>query len=67
MITAARSLRVVRLGYAYMGLNLKTIYREPAALFFVVVVPDHVPGHLLVVADVRDPDPRRRRRAPCRW
>ena len=39
MITAARSLRVVRLGYAYMGLNLKTIYREPAALFFVVVFP----------------------------
>ena len=31
--------RTVRLGFFYMLLNLKTIYRQPAALFFVVAFP----------------------------
>ena len=43
MIAAAadysRWLRVLRLGYAYMRLQLKVIVREPAALFFVAIFP----------------------------
>lgn len=31
--------RTLRLGFFYMLLNLKTIYRQPAALFFVVAFP----------------------------
>ena len=31
--------RTARLGFFYMLLNLKTIYRQPAALFFVVAFP----------------------------
>ena len=36
---ATNVLRTVRLGFFYMVLNLKTIYRQPAALFFVVAFP----------------------------
>jgi ABC-2 type transport system permease protein len=38
-VSYANSLRTLRLGFAYMTLNLKTIYRQPAALFFVVAFP----------------------------
>ena len=31
--------RTLRLGYAYTLLNLKTVYREPAAVFFMVLFP----------------------------
>lgn len=38
-MSTANAMRTVRLGFAYMLLNLKTIYRQPAALFFVVAFP----------------------------
>lgn len=34
-----RWLRIVRLGFAYMQLSLKTTLREPAAIFFIVIFP----------------------------
>lgn len=39
VIDLARSLRIVRLGFAYMGLSLKTTLREPAAVFFIIFFP----------------------------
>lgn len=38
-MSAAGAARVLRLGCAYLGINLRTVYREPAALFFIVVFP----------------------------
>ena len=38
-MTVVNAVRTLRLGFAYMVLNLKTIYRQPAALFFVVAFP----------------------------
>lgn len=38
-MNAADITRTLRLGFFYMLLNLKTIYRQPAALFFVVAFP----------------------------
>ncbi len=38
-MSAANTVRTLRLGFFYMLLNLKTIYRQPAALFFVVAFP----------------------------
>ena len=38
-MSASNAVRTIRLGFAYMALNLKTIYRQPAALFFVVAFP----------------------------
>ena len=38
-MSPADALRTVRLGFAYLVLNLKVIYRQPAALFFVVAFP----------------------------
>ncbi len=35
----ARWLRVIRLGFAYMQLSLKTTLREPAAVFFILFFP----------------------------
>ena len=38
-MSTAAAWRSVRLGYAYTLLNLKTVYREPAAVFFMVLFP----------------------------
>ena len=38
-MSAATAWRSVRLGYAYTLLNLKTVYREPAAVFFMLLFP----------------------------
>ena len=38
-MSAAAALRSIRLGYAYTLLSLKTVYREPAAVFFMVLFP----------------------------
>ncbi len=38
-MSASSALRAIRLGGAYTLLNLKTIYRQPAALFFVLLFP----------------------------
>lgn len=38
-MSVENTVRTARLGFAYMVLNLKTIYRQPAALFFVVAFP----------------------------
>lgn len=38
-MSAAAAWRSVRLGYAYTLLSLKTVYREPAAVFFMVLFP----------------------------
>ena len=38
-MSAANALRATRLGFFYMLLNLKAIYRQPAALFFIVAFP----------------------------
>lgn len=39
MIDPTRWLRIIRLGFAYMGLSLKTTLREPAAVFFIIFFP----------------------------
>lgn len=38
-MSLANTVRTVRLGFAYMGVSLRIIWREPAALFFVVAFP----------------------------
>ena len=38
-VNAASAWRSLRLGFAYMGLSLRSISREPAALFFIVAFP----------------------------
>ncbi len=38
-MSLSSSIRGIRLGWAYLLLNIKTIYRQPAALFFVILFP----------------------------